>query len=115
MAAAPQTKAGGLFTPEAGVLYRHLLKKVRSIGPYEEEVKKTCVHLVRKSAFLGVHPRKHGLLLTVKSTRALADECVAKILQASKSRWYVDVRIGSPAEIDERLIGWIRDSWELSG
>jgi pantothenate synthetase len=114
MATPAHAKADSLFSPEAAALYKHLLKSVRTVGPYGEEVKKTCVHLTRKSAFLGVHPRKSGLLLTVKATRALEGECVVKTLQASKSRWYVDVKIGSASQIDETLLGWIRDSWELS-
>jgi hypothetical protein len=47
-------------------LYTDLLAAIKPIGPFREEIKKTSIHLVRGSAFAGVHPRKQYLVLTVK-------------------------------------------------
>ena len=38
--------------PDALEIYPLLLKTIRQIGPFEEVVKKTSIHLVRGSAFL---------------------------------------------------------------
>ncbi len=39
-------------------LYESLLSKLKTIGPYKIESKKTSIHLVSRVAFLGVHPRE---------------------------------------------------------
>jgi len=65
-------------------LYAALLDALRDVGPFQEEVKKTSIHLVRDSAFLGVHPRKTHLLVTVKSDRAIESPRVFKAEQVSK-------------------------------
>ena len=46
-------------------LYKKLLKAIGPLGAFREDVKKTSIHLVRGSAFAGVHPRKQHLLLTI--------------------------------------------------
>jgi hypothetical protein len=51
--------------PSARELYQQLLPALQPLGPFQSEVKKTSIHLVRSSAFAGVHPRKHHLRLTI--------------------------------------------------
>jgi hypothetical protein len=100
--------------PETRKLYEKLLAKMRTVGPFEEEVKKTCLHLVRVTAFAGVHARKQHLLVTIKSDRAIKSPRIVKSEQTSKSRWHHDVKLASPAEIDAELLGWLRAAYELS-
>lgn len=96
-------------------LYDELLKAVAVLGPVEEEWKKTCVHLVRKSAFAGVHPRKHALILTIKSASPIESARIIKSDQTSKSRWHLDVRLEHPEDIDSELLGWLRAAYQLCG
>ena len=44
-------------SPVARALYEELLHALAPFGAFEVEVKKTSIHLVRSSAFAGVHPR----------------------------------------------------------
>src|SRR5579863_5806983 len=53
--------------PVSRQLYTELLAAVKVIGPFREEVKKTSIHLVRGTAFAGVHPRKQHLVITIKA------------------------------------------------
>ncbi len=99
--------------PAARLLYRQLLTAVTSVGPFQEEIKKTSIHLVRSSAFLGVHPRKQHLLLTIKSTKPIAGARIAKAEQVSRNRWHLDVKLTTPEEIDTELLGWLRDAYAL--
>jgi hypothetical protein len=103
-----------LGTPASRSIYLSLLASARTLGPYSVEVKKTCVHLVRATAFAGVHFRKEHLLITVKAAQAIASPRVFRTLQASKQRWYVDVKLHSAAELDAELMAWMRGSYELS-
>jgi hypothetical protein len=101
--------------PATRALYELLLRKIKAIGPFQIETKKTSIHLTRKSAFAGVHPRKQLLILTVKSDHPIDSERIAKAEQVSKSRWHLDLRVAASSDIDEELLGWLRSAYELCG
>ena len=100
-------------SPAAQELYRHLIKAIRTLGPYEEELKKTSVHLVRASAFAGVQFRRQYLLVTIKSDAPIKSQRVTKSEQVSKSRWHSEVRLSSDADIDSQLLVWLRAAYDL--
>jgi hypothetical protein len=101
--------------PVSRDLYGNLLTSLSTLGSFQEEVKKTCIHLVRKSAFAGVHPRKEHLILTIKSAAPIRSSRVVKSEQASANRWHLDVKVATAGEIDRELIGWLRGAYELCG
>jgi hypothetical protein len=107
-----QANALGLAGPVALELYKMLLAAAKKIGPFREEVKKTYIHLVRTSAFVGVHPRKQHLLLTIKAATPIRSARIAKSEQVSKSRWHLDIKIASAADLDGELLGWLRAAYE---
>jgi len=111
---APSNALSGA-SPAALRLYRELLTALKPIGPFREEVKKTSIHLVRNSAFAGVHPRKEYLMLTVKAEKPLRSPRVAKAERVSKSRWHLDIKLAAAEEIDAELLGWLRAAYELCG
>jgi hypothetical protein len=102
-------------TPEAQRLYGSSLGVFRSVGAFDEELKKTCVHLVRKSAFVGVHFRRDSLVLTIKSDKPLASPRIVKSEQTSKSRWHCDVRITRESDLDGELLRWVEAAYALCG
>ena len=95
-------------------LYRHLLAALGKLGDFREEMKKTSVHLARKSAFAGVHPRKQSFVLTVKPARPLKNPRVFRSKKVSKSRWHHEVKIVEREDIDTELVAWLREAFELS-
>ena len=64
--------------PVSKKLYANLLTTLKKLGPYEVEVKKTSIHLVRRSAFLGVRLRKEYLLLTIKAPTPISSKRILK-------------------------------------
>lgn len=102
-------------SPEATALYRSLLSELRPLGAFEEEVKKTSIHLSRKSAFVGVHFRRSHLIITIKAAARIASPRVFKADQVSKSRWHCEVKLASAAEIDQEFVTWVRDAYDLCG
>jgi len=94
-------------------LYEKLLAAVKPLGPFREEVKKTSIHLVSGSAFLGVHPRKQHLMITIKADKPVQSARVVKAEQVSKCRWHLDVKIAGSADIDAELRGWLRAAYDL--
>lgn len=101
--------------PAVKATYAAVLKAARRLGPFAEDPKKTSIHLNRKSAFAGVSTRKEALLLTLKAGKDIKSPRVEKREQHSAGRWYVVVRLESPAEVDKQLAGWLAESYELSG
>lgn len=102
-------------TSEALLLYRALLMSLHSLGPFQEEPKKTSVHLTNKSAFAGVHFRRNYLILTIKSADRIDSSRVVKAEQVSKNRWHCDVKVTTEAEIDASLKAWMKNAYLLCG
>ena len=65
-------------SPVARELYMELLRALKPLGSFKQEVKKTSIHLARKSAFAGVHPRKEHLLLTIKTAKPIRNKRIVK-------------------------------------
>ena len=100
-------------SPAAQQLYRDLLKAIRTLGPFEEELKKTSVHLVRASAFAGIQFRRRYLIVTIKSDAPIRSQRVIKLEQVSKNRWHSEVRVSSDADFDSQLLVWLRAAYDL--
>lgn len=99
--------------PVSRQLYRVLLDAINSIGVFREEMKKTSVHLVRGSAFAGVHPRKQHLLLTIKAKKPIRSARILKTEQVSKNRWHLEVKLAMEKDVDDELLGWLREAYDL--
>ena len=95
--------------------YAAILKAAKQLGTVKEEAKKTSIHLVRKSAFAGVATRKSALILTLKSKSDIASKRIAKREQTSAHRWYLEVKIETPEQVDREILGWLKESYELAG
>lgn len=100
----------GAGTPAAET-YCALLARVEALGPFEVDPKKTCVHFNAGGAFLGIHPRATGLLLTIVTERPIQSARIRKHEQASRNRCHNDLAVAGPAEVDDELAGWIGDSY----
>jgi hypothetical protein len=94
-------------------LWDRTLDAMEPLGEFREEMKKTSVHLVRGSAFAGVHPRKQHLLLTIKAMKPIRSSRVLKTEQVSKNRWHLEVKLATEKDIDGMLLGWLRDAYDL--
>lgn len=85
-------------TPVALDLYRALLGVVQHLGPFQEEVRKASVDLVRGSAFAGVYFRRDYLTVTIKSAEGIEE-----------------VKISHAADLDSELVSRLRAAYELCG
>ena len=101
--------------PVVKSIYERILKESRKFGDVKEEPKKTSIHLVNKSAFAGVTTRKNALLLNIKSAAPIQHARIAKSEQLSASRFYQEVKLTSPDEVDSELVTWLREAYAISG
>ncbi|MEK7184159.1 MAG: DUF5655 domain-containing protein [Patescibacteria group bacterium] len=95
-------------------IYEVLLKTLKKIGPFEVEVKKTSLHITHGRAFLGIHPRKAGLLLNIVTNQSVDDPRIKKVEQVSANRYHNEIVLGSPEELDGSLIEYIRQAYALT-
>src|SRR5438034_39740 len=102
-------------SPHARAIYDLILAAGCELGPVEEDPKKTSVHLNRKSAFAGISTTGQALTLTLKAAQELDDPRIKLSQRASANRWYNDIRLNSPEDIDGKILTWLRDSYEMSG
>lgn len=100
-------------TPQTRDLYSRLLEAVKAIGPYRVDVRKYSLNLMRRIAFAGIHPRTDCLLLTVKSDAPVQNTRLIKAEQVSNSRWHLDLKLTTAADIDAELLGWLRHAYEI--
>jgi uncharacterized protein YdhG (YjbR/CyaY superfamily) len=101
--------------PSVRAAYAAVLKAGRALGPVREAPKKTSIHLMRETTFAGVTLRRESLILTLKSNDPIDSERVEKAQRVSAKRWYNEIRLVSPREVDAELREWIAASYALSG
>lgn len=94
--------------------YAALVRVLDRLGPYEVQNNKTSLHIVHRRAFLGVHPRATGLLLTIVTTTALDSTRVRKSEQVSANRYHNEVLLTSAGDIDDELTDWINQAYTLT-
>lgn len=102
-------------TPTVRAIYDRILAAAKRLGPFQEEPKKTSIHLARKTAFAGVATRKNALILTLKSATDLKSPRIGKHERASANRWHLEVRLDDPAQVDAELEGWLAAAYALAG
>jgi hypothetical protein len=101
--------------PAVLATYRRLVDVARSLGPVNEDPKKTSIHLVRRTAFAGVATRRSALVLTLKSAVDVRGPRIARRERTSANRWHVDVRLERPEDVDRQLTTWLKAAYELAG
>jgi hypothetical protein len=101
--------------PRVREIYDALLRASRSFGAFEEEPKKTSIHLARHSAFAGVTTRKDNIILTIKAADDIKDPRVINHQQTSANRWYLDIRLREARDVDGQLKRWLKAAYALAG
>ena len=100
--------------PVVGTIYQQLIAALDEVGPYTVEEKKTSLHICRKSAFAGVHPRARALLLNLRYHQPIESDRVRNVEQVSKNRYHSEILLDSPDQVDSELIGWLRAAYTVS-
>jgi uncharacterized protein DUF5655 len=101
--------------PIVKATYAAIVKAAKRLGPMHEEPKKTSIHLARKSAFAGIATRKSALILTLKSEADVASKRILKREQLSANRWYFEIKLEAPDQVDREVLGWLKKAYDLAG
>ena len=68
--------------------------------PVVEDPKKTSIHLNGRTAFAGIATRKTAIIMTLESSSA--------------NRWYIDVRLEAPRDLNAEVTTWLERSDALA-
>ena len=101
-------------SPTSRKAYDRLINSLETLGPVIVEPKKTSIHLVNKTGFAGVHPRKNYFYLEIKSDREISHPRIDKSEKVSANRYHLRVKMESGDQVDEELLGWLKTAYELS-
>jgi len=100
--------------PTVRVVYDTILETARRFGPVVEDPKKTSIHLNRRTAFAGIATRKTAIIMTLKSSSDIEDPRVVKRQKVSTNRWYIDVRLETPRDLNAKVTTWLERSYALA-
>ena len=103
-----------LKSSSSQLTYAKVLAEARKLGPFGVEEKKTSLHLTHGRAFAGVHPRATGIILNLVLDAPVKNARVHKSEQVSAHRHHVDFKLEDPAEVDARIIGWMKKAYALT-
>ncbi len=99
--------------PSNASVYNALLTYLNTLGEYSVERKKSSLHIVKQRAFLGVHPRVNGLLLTIVTAKPLHDALIKKTEQVSANRFHNEVLLADDKELSGSILQWIAEAYRL--
>lgn len=95
-------------------LHAAVMDMVREIGAFEASPKKSYVSLRRRKQFAMVGPATKDLIEIGLNVKALSPVARLKAMPVGGMCQYT-VRIGSVAEIDQELQGWLRMAFDQAG
>lgn len=101
--------------PILGDILEKLLEILDNVtdGQYIIEKKKTSLHVVAKSAFLGIHFMKDKLRLNIVLDHELTNELVRKVDKISANRFHNELDIDNPNQLDKEIESFIKNAYIL--
>ena len=96
-------------------LYSLIIEKVQTFGEIDINPQKWDISIRRLTTFMSVMIEKDHLTLIFLSNRPIDDFPVFQSYHHSTYRWSNAVKIENPEEIDEQLIGWLKEAYDLAG
>ena len=100
--------------PVAKELFDILLSKLETFGPLRVDAVKTSINLIAKHHFGAVHPGKKGLRLGFVLSRKVEDVRITHHEWVGGNRWGHRVSLTSLKDIDDQLLGWLKEPATLS-
>jgi hypothetical protein len=101
--------------PKVRALATALIERALALPDVAVDPKGSCIHLNRRTAFAGLHPRKNALLLNLRSSAPIESARIRKVEKVSANRYHNEMLVESAEALDDELIGWIADAHALAG
>jgi len=100
---------------EAFSLYKNLLKVIENkVGKFKVISIPCCIHLFGKYDFLAILPKKDGVIeIRIALNHAIKDKSIVNCVPLSSTCYKNCMNIKSSADINSKLIGWLKESYDL--
>lgn len=96
-------------------IYETLLTGLAPFGKVSAVPKQTSIHLDNASGFAGVYTRKNFINLHFRLTQKIDDPRIVKVEQLSARRFKHTVKIKAVSDVDQQLLDWLKEAYELAG
>ena len=96
------------------IIFEKLLSVIEAYEGITINSVKNAILCTARSHFLAIKPKKAWLDIEFVLDEKVDEFPIYKTIQATKTKWAHFIRLGSPHEIDEQLISWLKRSYEVS-
>lgn len=97
-------------------IFDHLLAKIKAeVGQSEIVSLPCCVHLFGTYDYLAALPKKDKLEIRFTLNREVKNNRVNAITPVSSQAFKHSIDLYTPEDVDEELLGWIKESYNLRG
>ena len=114
MAEDPVARVFAQSDPPVRDLAAQLLKRMAAAEGTRIDPKNGSIHVCRKSAFAGLHPRKGAVLLNLRTAAPIESGRIRKTERVSANRFHNELLLESADDLDDELFGWIADAAALA-
>jgi hypothetical protein len=97
--------------PISSAVYGALMDKISALDGCELQENASSFHVAHGRAFLGIHPRRGGILVNIVLIRELESTRIHRAERVSANRWHNEVILKDPAEVDAELLTWISEGY----
>lgn len=95
-------------------LQKTLIQLLKSFGKFQMEQKKESIHVVRRRAFLGIHPKKSYLGVNVVLNRSEVVPAADKVEQVSANRFHHFYKITDKKKLNKSFAVVVKEAYELA-
>ncbi|MEW9872735.1 DUF5655 domain-containing protein [Arthrobacter sp. HS15c] len=100
--------------PTSSAIYGALIDQISTFDGCELQENASSFHVTHGRAFLGIHPRRGGILVNIVLDRQLDSARVHRSERVSANRWHNETILLDPAGNDAELDAWIREAYTLT-
>ncbi|MDR7160130.1 DUF5655 domain-containing protein [Arthrobacter sp. BE255] len=100
--------------PTSSTIYDALIDRITTLDGCELQENASSFHVSHGRAFLGIHPRRGGILVNIVLDRQLDSARVHRAERVSANRWHNEIILLDPEENDAELAAWIREAYNLT-
>lgn len=101
---------------EAKSLFDYLVSQIKqNVGQCSIISLPCCIHLLGKYDFMAVLPKNDGLEMRFALNRILNSSRLKQSIPISKNEYKNCLKVYAEEEIDDEIIGWIKESYYQKG
>lgn len=100
--------------PVSSRIFGDLMQHVAALEGCELQENASSFHVSHGRAFLGIHPRRGGILVNIVLTRQLETGRIHRAERVSAGRWHNEVILKDPSELDGELLAWVQEGYALT-